>query len=167
MACSFAAFLQLSKSQHHFEGVSNKNSSTHFAQSSCNLDHPFHVNTSIGHKRSVNFKVKSHENISKMAEFLGSEFGQFEVGVSKFKGHELLLNEENMKRSSGGVSKAISKSSSRDCLDGRKVSLASMPSPKSTKHFRSVDDAKYEESKVEIKITDDGILVISDKETTV
>lgn len=99
-----------------------------------------------------------------MAEFLGAEFGS--VG----EGHELCLNEENMKRSAMNLSKVISKSTSRDCLDGRKVSLASMPSPKSTKHFRSVDDGKSEsenESKVEIKITDDGILVISDKETTV
>ncbi|KAK3921294.1 Nicotinamide/nicotinic acid mononucleotide adenylyltransferase 1 [Frankliniella fusca] len=118
----------------------------------------------------VNFKVKSHENISKMAEFLGAEFGGVGEGSTLFKSHELYLNEENMKRSTNNLSKIISKSTSRDCLDGRKVSLASMPSPKSTKHFRSVDDGKSEsekESKVEIKITDDGILVISDKETTV
>lgn len=120
--------------------------------------------------RVVNFKVKSHENISKMAEFLGSEFGTYGEGSPKFKGHELMLNEENMKKSSMNTLKAISKSTSRDCLDGRKVSLASMPSPKNSKHFRSVDDSKSDsekESKVEIKITDDGILVISDKETTV
>lgn len=150
--------------------VSNRNSGVYLTPSSdISMDSPSPTNAPSGFSRVVHFKVKPHENISKMAEFLGSEFGSFGEGSTKLKGHELILNEENMKRSSSvGISKAISKSASRDCLDGRKVSLASMPSPKSTKHFRSVDDSKSEsDNKVEIKITDDGILVISDKETTV
>lgn len=153
-----------SKYQQHSAAVGNKNSSVHFSPMGSKLM------DSNPEGRVVNFKVKSHESISKMAEFLGSEFGSYGEGSPNFKGHELILNEENMKKSAVNTLKAISKSSSRDCLDGRKVSLASMPSPKNTKHFRSVDDSKSDsekESKVEIKITDGGILVISDKETTV
>ena len=151
--------------------LSNRNSGAYFTPSSdISMDFPSPTSITKGLTKVVHFKVKSHDNISKMAEFLGSEFGSCGEGSTNLKGHELILNEENMKRSSLSTSKAISKSTSRDCLDGHKVSLASMPSPKSTKHFRSVDESKSEsdqESKVEIKITDDGILVISDKETTV
>ncbi|XP_026273808.1 nicotinamide/nicotinic acid mononucleotide adenylyltransferase 1 isoform X1 [Frankliniella occidentalis] len=81
--------------------------------------------------RVVNFKVKSHENISKMAEFLGAEFGS--VG----EGHELCLNEENMKRSAMNLSKVISKSTSRDCLDGRKRPLRTSKRKKSSRKVRT------------------------------
>lgn len=162
---------KLSKYQQQSKGVNIRLSSVQFSSSEVDsLDPCARKNICGSYGKVVNFKVKSHENVSRMAEFLGSEFGSYHEGSPLLKGHELILNEENMKRSSRNISKAISKSSSRDCLDGRKVSLASMPSPKSTKHFRSVDDSKSDndkESKVEIKITDDGILVISDKETTV
>ncbi|XP_034254524.1 nicotinamide/nicotinic acid mononucleotide adenylyltransferase 1 isoform X1 [Thrips palmi] len=107
------------KYQQNSAAVGNRNSSVHFSPMGSKLI------DSSPKGRVVNFKVKSHENISKMAEFLGSEFGTYGEGSTMLKGHELILNEENMKKSAVNTLKAISKSSSRDCLDGRKEPMKS------------------------------------------